>query len=382
MKDEKEQEMSSIASLNKDVNYLKVPESLEAAFNMFNEANDFYELKHYEEAVERYSLALERIVEEYGETDTRNAAIFYAYGRALFHLAVKRSGVFGGAVPFLEETNVESGTSSMMDSTRFCFSGDGNSDDESAEVTKEDDFGIAWETLDYARILYEKMLNIKEDAHGEMSENYVVDSIQENERIAIQKKLADTYDLLGEISLENENFQQASVDFQSSLDLKSQIYPFESSLVSEAHYKLALALEFSKGNGLREKAIEHLQLVIKSLEKRMEIVQKDEKDDEKQAKDISEIQEMLSELREKIKELQRPLEKMTTKTVDFQSIMGNSHENIRNTLSEMISNANDVNFLVKKKKKILSNGVSKLDDENKHINEPHNKKIKVEDVNC
>ncbi|EMR10810.1 hypothetical protein PNEG_00957 [Pneumocystis murina B123] len=350
--------------------------SLEEAYSVVNEADRLYYKKDYEKAVEKYSLALERIVREYGEGDVRNADVFYSYGRALFHLAVKRSGVFGGVVPPLKNhTDIGSAfPKPLFNSSRLCFSGDESSDEESEDMVKEDDFSIAWEALDFSRFLYQKMLDINRGVSEKSSEDQKMGFVEENS-ITIEKKLADTYDLLGEISLENENFQQALVDFQSSLDLKIKIYPLESSLISEAHYKLALALEFLQESDLREKAIEHIHWAIKSLEKRLEIEQKSKKGKEKQEKEESEIQDMLLELRQKIKELEKNPEKTVVKTPDFENIVRNSQD-VKKTLLDIISNANDVNALVKKKKKSISNGLPNI-DENQQINQVH-KKTKIE----
>lgn len=75
------------------------------------------------------------------------------------------------------------------------------------------------------------------------------------------QRLADTHDLLAEISLENERsvfynlflipifdpprFPGAVTDFRSSLALKEELYPEESEIIAEAHFKLSLALEFA-----------------------------------------------------------------------------------------------------------------------------------------
>lgn len=78
----------------------------------------------------------------------------------------------------------------------FNFSSDESSEE---EMEKEDDFGVAWETLDFARILYQKILNAIENNQAEV----LIEFEKVPEHHEIQKKLADTYDLLGEISLEN-----------------------------------------------------------------------------------------------------------------------------------------------------------------------------------
>jgi len=68
----------------------------------------------------------------------------------------------------------------------------------------------------------------------------------------IKDRLADTHDLQAEISLENERFEDAVEDSRSTLELRLQIEPMESELLAEAHYKLALALEFTFFKTVRE----------------------------------------------------------------------------------------------------------------------------------
>jgi HAT1-interacting factor 1 len=79
-------------------------------------------------------------------------------------------------------------------------------------------------------------------------------------------------------------FPAAVSDFRSSLVFKKQLYPEESEVIAEAHYKLSLALEFASntsekravedavaaeteiedGQGLRDEAIKELEAAIKS----------------------------------------------------------------------------------------------------------------------
>ncbi|KAG5518264.1 hypothetical protein PMAC_003060 [Pneumocystis sp. 'macacae'] len=352
-----------------------------ATFECLKEAERFYKEKQYEEAIEAYSWALERLVEARGEASLANADVVYAYGRALFYSAVKKSGIFGGAILSLKDAASQEATQNIAQEKskehmkkNFSFSSDESSEE---EIMKEDDFRIAWETLDFARILYQKILYAVKNKQIEL----LIEFQKVPEQSEIQKKLADTYDLLGEISLENaENFQQASIDFQSALDLKSQVYSLESSLISEAHYKLALALEFLEGDNVREKAIEHVGWAIKSLEKRIEIKQQSEKGKEKQTKEIDNMQEMLLELRQKIDDLQKPFEKLKTITPNFENIIGKSQDNVKRTLPEIISNVNDLNSLVKKKKKTTSCRIPKSDDENTLI-EDSNKEINISNSN-
>ncbi|KAG4303366.1 hypothetical protein PCK1_000330 [Pneumocystis canis] len=120
---------------------------------------------------------------------------------------------------------------------------------------------------------------------------------------------------------------------------------------------------------------------MKSLEKRIEIEQQNKKGKERQTKEIEEMQEMLTELKQKIDELRSPSEKLTI-TPNFENIIGNSHKNIETKLSKIISGANNLNSLVKKKKKLTSCEISKFNNENEPLVEHHNKKVKVENITC
>ena len=60
----------------------------------------------------------------------------------------------------------------------------------------------------------------------------------------LKERLADTHDLQAEIALEGERFPNAVVDLRAALELKEELFPPESSLIAETHYKLSLALEF------------------------------------------------------------------------------------------------------------------------------------------
>ena len=90
-----------------------------------------------------------------------------------------------------------------------------------------------------------------------------------NDYIVVLKKLSETYDILGEVSLEAENFNQAADDLRKCLELRLELFSDTSSLISESHYKLALALEFqSDDSNLRKNAAEQMKLAIESVERR------------------------------------------------------------------------------------------------------------------
>ncbi len=242
-----------------------------------------YSVKDYDAAAELYSQATELQAEINGEMSSQNADLLYAYGRCLYHVAVRNSDVLGTkvagenkkskkeqAVPESDgqgkkiaeevvtkaveekdgaikpEAGLEKGNQPY-----FQFTGDENwdtseededEDDQDGEdgegADDEDDFVNAYEVLDLARVLLLKKIGGLESA-----DSTVKGKSQEVRQL--KERLADTYDLQAEISLEGEKFPTAVVDLKSALELKLALFPQESSLLAEAHYKLSLALEFS-----------------------------------------------------------------------------------------------------------------------------------------
>lgn len=270
--------------------------------NLTAQATLKYSVKDYNTAAELYSQATELQAEIQGELSSENADLLYAYGRCLYHVAVKNSDVLGSKVPgekceeghtkpsskrhkrqqtideadgqqkriakevvteVVEEKEKDGPVRPGKDGdkgskTYFQFTGDENfdtSDDQEEEEEKEgaeadgeaaedaneeDDFVNAYEVLDLARVLLLKKLEEVENSSGKGKEK------GESQRVLqLKERLADTYDLQAEISLEGERFSNAVVDLKSALELKNGLFPQESSLVAEAHFKLSLALEFS-----------------------------------------------------------------------------------------------------------------------------------------
>ena len=253
-----------------------------------------YAVKDYNAAAELYSQATELQAEINGEMSSQNADLLYSYGRCLYHVAVSNSDVLGSKVAGekreeskkpaksreIEEESTQSDerygderTSEEIVATvatertgqmpitdekaeskpYFAFTGDENFDDldededeaggedgtADAEV-EEDDFSNAYEVLDLARLLLQRRL--EETAADEASRKPNGDSTVVRQ---LKERLADTYDLQAEISLEGERFPNAVVDLKAALQLKEELFPQDSSLIAEAHYKLSLALEFS-----------------------------------------------------------------------------------------------------------------------------------------
>lgn len=337
-----------------------------------------YSVKDYNTAAELYSQATELQAEINGEMSSQNADLLYAYGRCLYHVAVKNSDVLGSKVAGekqeegsrnsatkrqskeikagkldYEDMNVAEETASRVVEGKdvlikpgderekaskpyFNITGDENWDTseeeedgdeqegEDEDADEEDDFVNAYEVLDLARVLLFKRI---EEAERDFGKGKGTEELQEVHQL--KERLADTYDLQAEISLEGERFPNAVIDLRSALDLKKALFPQESSLIAEAHYKLSLALEFSSvtqqksANGevdaeqeahvdeaMREEAVQEMEAAIASCKLR---TQREEArlQDSSQASDdvgkpkitkgdINDVKEMVKEMEQRV----------------------------------------------------------------------------------
>lgn len=184
------------------------------------QANKLYALSSYEEAADLYAVASEQLASLHGENSPKNADVMFLYGRTLLKVAMQKTEVLGGSgqddAPSAGDTDRSTGDS-LIDS-RFSFQGDESFDQDADEEDQsgepevagegesggdnqpgsaEDDFQSAWEVLDLARLSFQKQLE------------HTTEFVDKNE---VKKRIADTYDLLGEIALENGTFSLATSD--------------------------------------------------------------------------------------------------------------------------------------------------------------------------
>ncbi|KAL8760246.1 MAG: hypothetical protein Q9199_000145 [Rusavskia elegans] len=408
-----------------------------------------YSVKDYDAAAELYSQATELQAKLHGEMAAGNADLLYAYGRCLFHAAVRGSDVLGSKVagekqqvgshtPRKSErrsdrvtldvsANVDAGVSEEMvapevegkesiassDDNKtqdgkpyFQFTGDENFDTsedeadaqqpggEAEDEAEEDDFANAFEVLDLARILLLKRLQ-EEEAKKQgkrQMETHPSDIVRQ-----LQERLADTYDLQAEISLEGERFSNAVVDLRAALELKTRLFPEESSLIAEAHYKLSLALEFSsvtqektKGGaagmekeafvdeGMRDEAAKEMEAAIASCKRRIskeedvlytqgsmsEVVNGEAAKKNVKQHDVDEVKEMVADMEQRLIELRQPPVSINDPSKSdngdgltplggiLGSMLGESPAAQTLRLDEASKGAKDLSNLVKRKKPI------------------------------
>ncbi|KAK6383194.1 hypothetical protein LTR65_010375 [Meristemomyces frigidus] len=397
-------------------------------------ATQQYSLKNYSTAAECYSEAAEVQDQINGEMSPDNADLLYQYGRCLYHVAVSNSDVLGGKVTSNDEPKrkkrkiapaessaagaangglisdamkdgeqrlaeevveaavedkegVKSEEAAASTKPFFQITGDENwtdsEDDDEADAEaeeQEDDFETAYEILDMARVLLGKKLEAMQRLAGK-------GTTDQPEVRQLKERLADTHDLQAEISLENERFQDAVKDTRDSLVLKLDLYPTESNLIAEAHFKLSLALEFASvtstadGEGgddaenkvaqvdesLRQEAAEEMEKAIASCKVRISKEEAalpilDGAKAEEVKKSSADVKEMVADMEQRLVDLRNPAVSLAGGPAGapndsdplrgvLGAMLGESKGEQQKRVAQATAQANDLSGLVKHRKK-------------------------------
>merc|ERR1712133_216591 len=157
------------------------------------------------------------------------------------------------------------------------------SDTTASEKEDEDELSNlqhAWEMLELAKVLYTKESETASD----------------DKKAEFSKKICDVFLHLGEISLENENFQQAVEDLTSCLTKRKEFLPADSRSIAETHYQLGIALVY---NGNFDDAESSMNSAVEVLSTRLENLTKMESS-EYLDKEIVDLKDLVKEIREKV----------------------------------------------------------------------------------
>merc|ERR1711936_670802 len=137
---------------------------------------------------------------------------------------------------------------------------------------------LAWEMLEVAKVVYSKMVT------------------ENKEDLSIMEKLCCTLCLIGEVSIENENYKQAVEDFQDCLK-RQEKFAKDSRCTAETHYQLGVALGY---HGQFDEAVPSLKSAISIIQERIGNKEKEESEDAK--KEVTELKALVPEIEEKIKD--------------------------------------------------------------------------------
>lgn len=338
-----------------------IPPTKEKLDELVKSAGLQYSLKNFAGAAELYSKATEIQGQLNGEMAPENAELLYYYGRALYKVAIATSDVLGNKVAQEEKKKPKAGKQAKAESSGAAASGakteakgetveskpyfqltgdenwtDSEDEEEDAEAEgaaegeeEQDDFGNAFEAFDIARVLYTKQLEGL-DAHDGVSKGKGKAEISPRSKL-VRERLADCYNYLVDIAFENENFHSAVADARSALEIQQEFLDISHQYITEAHYKLSLALEFASVSKVREEqagmqvgdsdkakeseaeidyelrkeAAQQMELAIQSLESRIKKEQAEASNlpkDKKKEKEssIKDGQEMLEDMKTRV----------------------------------------------------------------------------------
>ncbi|KAG2200490.1 hypothetical protein INT46_004259, partial [Mucor plumbeus] len=315
-----------------------------------------------------------------GDLAPANGDAYFLYGQALLQFAIQQNTVLGQSAQasankveeqqeIAKEEEVESKNPLFQLSGVPEFKqGDVANNDENEEVdeedeedeagnTAEDDFETAWDILDVARVIFEK----GEDKNSKLN-------------------LADVHLCLGDVSLETEKFNEALSDYEKAIEIKQSVLDDDNRELAEAHYKYALALEFSTEKA--DQALPELQKAVNVLKKRISNLEtgqgkgkgKATELDQKALDEIKEINELVPDMELKIEELAtRQATEKETKAM-LKAMLGFTKASNELTASTPVNDlstlvkrkaVNDVSTLVKRKADQVTENEEKEDEAKK-----------------
>jgi len=287
------------------------------------------------EAVSTLALACELLAKQFGDTNVECAEAYFFYGKALLELSRLESGVLGNALDGVpeggdnaddsqvedpekmtedERTEVESKVKEALDfNYQTCEielekaeeeaedmdeEGDVQEDEAMEEESepvqdekKEESIPIsteegdeeepgnlqqAWEMLELAKMIYTKE----------------IETVSQDKKAEFEKRLCETFLHLGEVSLENENYDQAIEDLTICLTKRQASLPADSRSIAETHYQLGVAQSYHGKFSDSETSMNNAVSVLKS---RIANLQKMESS-ENLAKEIKELQDLVKDI--------------------------------------------------------------------------------------
>ncbi|KAI7830124.1 hypothetical protein BX661DRAFT_181133 [Kickxella alabastrina] len=318
--------------------------------SLLDQGTRAFALSDWPQAIDSFGEMSQITEQVFGPESPRYADALVMYGRALLQNAIEQTALMAQKTlaqavtgqtfsdneqEESEDDNRELGSSSK--GGRIAFEGepdfrqlnnpegqeeeeqeDGDEGEAEGEGEGEDDdFSAAWDVLDTARLIQSKQTDRKS-----------------------QLKYAETLMLLGDVSMESENFPQAQQDFTAALHVKRLYLEADDRELAELHYKVALALEYNEDT---EGALVEMAEVEKILARRLDVAELEEQEG---------LREVLEDVRVKIEEWRNPVKQQDDVVLDDEM-----KEKARAAFLVAVEGGkvNDLTALVKKKK----NGDSK-----------------------
>ncbi|XP_040580178.1 protein HGV2 isoform X2 [Lepeophtheirus salmonis] len=247
-------------------------------------------------------------------------------------------------------------------------------DKDAVEKEEEEDpsnLQLSWEMLELAKSIFQK--------HADSIENP-----KDDKRIELETKLCEVYQLLGEVSIENENYEQAVEDLNSCLRRREELLPSDSRSIAETHYQLGVALGFNLRFDDAVKALESSISVLNSrvqkLESKSESQDPSKKDDAfyTREREIEEIKKLIPEIKEKIVDT-RDMQEETKKKIKEGGL--GAFESSSPSNSDKDKPVTNITNLVKKRKKSGENANGDEPTKKPHLEENGTNGVKTSNGN-
>merc|ERR1711994_1017816 len=158
---------------------------------------------------------------------------------------------------------------------------------------------LAWEMLELAKVIFTRQAEFIGLIATENQE-------KRKQKDDIECRINDTFQMLGELSVEGGNYPQAIEDLETCLERRQDMMQDDSRCIAEAHYQLGVAQSF---NFEFDEAVTSFDSAIHVLQSRMEKLKtKTESTDSSKAGDatysreneMKEIDSLIPEIKEKI----------------------------------------------------------------------------------
>merc|ERR1712112_641345 len=309
------------------------------------------------DAVSSLALACELLSKQFGETHKECADAYFYYGKSLLDMARLENGVLGNALEGVpeggdigndsqvedpeqmtedERSAVESKVKEALDyNYQTCevekeqMEADDATDDEIDDADKssqdmsapmEEDPVDDQTTSNAMNTTTEEKVDDEEEA-GNLQQSWEmfelakliykreVENEDSKKKMDVVKKISDSLLHLGEISIENENYEQALEDIGECLKMRQNHFPADSRSIAEAHYQLGMAQSQS---GKFTEAKKSLTMANEVLQARLAGLKKMESS-EFLGKEIADLAELINEVEEKVADFEEMKAQVTKK---------------------------------------------------------------------
>jgi len=212
-----------------------------------------------------------------------------------------------------------------------------------AEAEEISNLQRAWEMFELAKLVYTKNFD--------------------NDLTFKNKRIAECLMKLGEISIEQEIYEQAITDISESIRIQEEQKEEERDerMLAESFYQLALAQQFNnmfkEANETYQKSINIMQLRIEKLKGKLTLINKDEVDSEAERNtindEIAELEALLPEMMSKLEEVNEQGQQSLNLIKEAKDIFINSMSaETKTTNGTSNGEVKDITNMVKSKRKI------------------------------